>query len=86
MVRGDTRLRWSQGPRSFVTQIKAMRPSKGREVICKDNTKLNLTRQCKLRKVSRSSKYYSSVGVNTEMLMLMREINSVFTKYPFLDA
>ena len=63
-----------------------MRPSKGREVICKDNTKLNLTRQCKLRKVNCSLNYYSSVGMNTEMLMLMHEINSVFTRYPFLDA
>ena len=86
MVRGFTRLRWSQDPRSFVTRIEAMRPSKGREVICKDNTKLNLTRRCKLRQVSLSSTYYSSVRVNTEVLMLMHENNSVLTKYRFFGS
>ena len=86
MVRGFKRLRWSQDPRSFVTRIEAMRPSKGRKVICKDNTKLNLTRRCKLRQVSLSSTYYSSVRVNTEVLMLMHENNSVLTKYRFFGS
>jgi putative transposase len=43
-------------------------PLKRREMIRKDNTKLSLTRQCKLLKISRSSIYYTPVGVNAETL------------------
>jgi len=43
-------------------------PSKRREMIRKDNTKLSLTRQCKLLKISRSSIDYTPVGVNAETL------------------
>ncbi|WP_420821959.1 hypothetical protein [Pseudorhodobacter turbinis] len=60
-----------------------MSPSKRREMIRKDNTKLSLTRQCKLLKISRSSIYYTPVGMNAETLKLMHEIDCVFTKYPF---
>ena len=60
-----------------------MSPSKRREMIRKDNTKLSLTRQCKLLKISRSSIYYTPVGMNAETLKLMHEIDRVFTKYPF---
>ena len=41
---------------------------KRREMIRKDSTKLSLTRQCKLLKISRSSIYYTAVGVNAETL------------------
>jgi len=57
--------------------------SERRDMIRKQNTKLNLTRQCKLLKISRSSLYYTHVGVNAETLKLMHEIGRVFTKYPF---
>jgi len=60
-----------------------MSPSERREMISKKNTKLSLTRQCKLLRISRSSLYYTPVGVNTETLELMNEIDRVFTKYPF---
>ncbi len=63
-----------------------MSPSKRREMIRKDNTKLSLTRQCKLLKISRSSIYYTPVGVNAETLKLMHEIDRVFTKYPFFGS
>jgi hypothetical protein len=42
-------------------------------MIRKDNTKLSLMRQCKLLKISRSSIYYTPVGVNAETLKLMHE-------------
>ena len=63
-----------------------MSPSKRREMIRKENTKLSLTRQCKLLKISRSSIYYTPVGVNAETPKLMHEIDRVFTKYPFFGS
>ncbi|WP_413839322.1 IS3 family transposase [Tateyamaria sp.] len=70
----------------FVTRAEAMSPSERREMIRKKNTKLSLTRQCKLLKISRSSLYYTPVGVNTDTLKLMNEIDRVFTKYPFFGS
>ncbi len=55
-------------------------------MIRKENTKLSLTRQCKLLKISRSSIYYTPVGVNAETLKLMHKIDRVFTKYPFFGS
>ena len=63
-----------------------MSPSERREMIRKENTKLSLTRQCKLLKISRSSIYYAPVGVNAETLKLMHEIDRVFTKHPFFGS
>ncbi len=63
-----------------------MSPSERREMIRKENTDLSLTRQCKLLKISRSSIYYTPVGVNAETLKLMHEIDRVFTKYPFFGS
>ena len=63
-----------------------MSPLKRREMIRKDNTKLSLTRQCKLLKIGRSSIYYTPVGVNAETLKLMHEIDRVLTKYPFFES
>ena len=62
------------------------REGERREMIRKDNTDLSLTRQCKLLKVSRSSSYYTPVGMNVETLKLMHEIDRVFTKYPFFGS
>jgi putative transposase len=45
-----------------------MSPLKRREMIRKDNTKLSLTRQYKLLKISRSSIYYTPVGDYPETL------------------
>jgi len=63
-----------------------MSPSKRREMIRKDNTDLSLTRQCKLLKVSRSSIYYTPVGLDQATIALMHEIDRVFTKYPFFGS
>ena len=83
MVRWLTRPHWGHGPPSFVTRAEAVSPLKRREMIRKDNTKMSLTRQCKLLKVSRSSIYYTPVGVNAETLKLMHEIDRLLIKYPF---
>jgi putative transposase len=74
-------------------------PNERREMIChplidpsgsmrgrKENTELSLTRQCKLLKISRSSIYYTPVGMNAETLKFMHEIDRVFTKYPFFGS
>ncbi|MGB5865321.1 MAG: IS3 family transposase [Sulfitobacter sp.] len=63
-----------------------MSPSERREMIRKENTDLSLTRQCKLLKISRSSIYYTPVGMNAETLKLMHEIDRVFIKYPFFGS
>ena len=63
-----------------------MSPSERREMIRKENTDLSLTRQCKLLKISRSSIYYTPVGVNAETLKLMHEIDRIFTKYLFFGS
>nr|WP_085982886.1 IS3 family transposase [Octadecabacter antarcticus] len=71
----------------FLSQgAKAMSPSERREMIRKENTDLSLTRQCKLLKISRSSIYYTPVGMNAETLKVMYEIDRVFTKYPFFGS
>ena len=52
-------------------------------MIRKENTKLSLTRQCKLLKISRSSIYYTPVGFDRATIYLMHKIDRIFTKYPF---
>jgi putative transposase len=47
---------------------------------------ISLLRQCKILKISRSSLYYTPVGFSAEMLELMRQIDRVFTKYPFFGS
>ena len=63
-----------------------MSPSQRKAMVNRDHTKLSLTRQCKLLRISRSSLYYTPVGVNTATLELMNEIDRVFTKYPFFGS
>lgn len=63
-----------------------MSPSERKAMINRDHTDLSLTKQCKLLKISRSSLYYTPVGVNAETLELMNEIDRVFTKYPFFGS
>ena len=63
-----------------------MSPSERKTLIDRNRTDLSLTKQCKLLKISRSSLYYTPVGVNAETLDLMNEIDRVFTKYPFFPS
>lgn len=55
-------------------------------MINRDCTDLSLTRQCKLLRISRSSLYYTPVGMDAHTLKLMSEIDRVFTKYPFFHC
>ena len=57
--------------------------SERKATISPNRTDLSLTKQCKLLKISQSSRHYTSVGVNTETLALMNEIDCVFMKYSF---
>nr|WP_138923691.1 IS3 family transposase [Sulfitobacter sp. BSw21498] len=71
----------------FLSQgLKPMSPTERKALINADRTDLSLTKQCKLLKISRSSLYYTPVGVNAETLELMNEIDRVFTKYPFFGS
>ena len=45
---------------------------------------LSLSRQCRLLSISRSSFYYAPRGESPENLALMRQIDELFLKYPFL--
>ena len=63
-----------------------MSPSERRNMIRKESTVLNLTRQCKLLKISRSSIYYTPVGFDQATIDLMHEIDRIFTKYPFFGS
>ncbi|WP_422653165.1 hypothetical protein [Celeribacter halophilus] len=68
------------------SKIECLKFFEKRFMIRKKNTKLSLTRQCKLLKISRSSLYYTPVGMNAETLKLMNEIDRVFTKHPFFPS
>jgi putative transposase len=63
-----------------------MSPNERREMIRKKNTELSLTRQCKLLKISRSSIYYTPVGLDQATLDMLHEMNRIFTKYPFFGS
>jgi putative transposase len=47
---------------------------------------ISLSRQCKILKISRSSLYYTPIGFSAETLELMRQIDKVFTQYPFFAS
>jgi len=63
-----------------------MSPAERKSLIHKDHSTLSLTRQCRLLKISRSSLYYTPVGIDAATLKLMYEIDRIFTRYPFLAA
>lgn len=63
-----------------------MSPSEGKAMIRKDHGILSMTRQFKLLNLSRSSLYYTPIGIDTETLRLITEIARVFIKYPFFDS
>ena len=63
-----------------------MSPAERKTLIRKDHSALSLTRQCRLLKISRSSLYYTPVGIGAATLKLMNEIDRIFTKYPFFGS
>ena len=63
-----------------------MSPAKKRAMIEQDHPELSISQQCKLVRLSRSAFYYTSVGINADTLAMMKEIDRVFTKYPFFGS
>jgi len=63
-----------------------MSPTEKKNMIRRDHPQLSITRQCRLVKLSRSSFYYSPVGIDAQTLKLMKAIDVVFTKYPFFGS
>lgn len=62
-----------------------MSPKERKKMVGK-RVDISLSRQCKILKISRSSLYYMPVGFTTVTLELMRQIDRVFTKYPFFGS
>ena len=48
--------------------------------------RVSISRQCKLVKLSRSAFYYTPVGIDADTLAMMKEIDRVFTRYPFFGS
>jgi len=62
-----------------------MSPKERKKMVSK-RVDISLSRQCKILRISRSSLYYTPIGFNAETLELMRQIDRVFTKYPFFGS
>lgn len=63
-----------------------MSPAKKRSMIKRDHPDLSISQQCKLVRLSRSAFYYTPVGIGADTLAMMKEIDRVFTKYPFFGS
>ncbi|MCL7406452.1 IS3 family transposase [Paradonghicola geojensis] len=70
----------------FVRRAEAVSPAKKRAMIERDHPELSISQQCKLVRLSRSAFYYTSIGINADTLAMMKEIDRVFTKYPFFGS
>lgn len=55
-------------------------------MIKRDHPELSISQQCRLVRLSRSAFYYTPVGVDSDTLAMMKEIDRVFTKYPFFGS
>src|SRR6056297_2523150 len=63
-----------------------MSPEKKRAMFKRDHPQLSISQQCKLVRLSRSAFNYTPLGVDADTLAMMKEIDRVFTKYPFLGS
>jgi len=72
--------------RFFVRRAEAVSPKKKRAMIKQDHPELSISQQCKLVRLSRSAFYYTPDGVDGDTLSMMKEIDRVFTKYPFFGS
>lgn len=63
-----------------------MSPAKKKSMIQRDHPKLSISQQCKLVQLSRSAFYYAPVGMDAATLSLMKEIDRIFTQYPFFGS
>ncbi|WP_106404309.1 IS3 family transposase [Thalassovita autumnalis] len=66
--------------------LKKVSPAKKRSMVQRDHPKLSISQQCKLVSLSRSAFYYTPVGIDADTLEMMKEIDRVFTKYPFFGS
>lgn len=51
-----------------------------------DHSELSMRRQCELLGLTRSMLYYLPIGVSAEDVALMKEIDRLFTKWPFYGS
>ena len=70
----------------FVGRAQKVSPAKKRAMIQRDRPELSTSQQCKLVQLSRSAFYYTPVGIDADTLAVMKEIDRVFTKYPFFGS
>jgi len=63
-----------------------MSPARQRARIQRGHFEPSMSQQCKLARLSRSAFYYAPVGIDADMLAMMKEIDRVFTKYPFFQC
>ncbi|MEL6432654.1 MAG: IS3 family transposase [Pseudomonadota bacterium] len=70
----------------FVGRAQKVSPARKRSMIQRDHPDLSISQQCKLVQLSRSAFYYTPVGIDTDTLTMMKEIDRVFTKYPFFGS
>ena len=63
-----------------------MSPEKKRAMINQDHLQLSISRQSKLVQLSRSAFYDTPVGIDVDTLAMMKEVDRVFTKYPFFGS
>lgn len=58
----------------------------GRDLLEPNHPNLSLRQQCKLLGVNRSSYYYHPSMPDDETLLLMREVDEIYTRYPFFGS
>ena len=63
-----------------------MSPGDRRDMIQPDHPKLSLSAQCRVLNISRSTLYYRPLPASEETLSVMKEIDKLFTKYPFFGS
>ena len=55
-------------------------------MIQRDHPEWSISQQCRLVQLSRSAFYDTPVGIDTDTLAMMQEIDRVFTKHPFFGS
>lgn len=63
-----------------------MSPAGKKNMVRRDHPQLSINQQCRLVKLPRSSFYYAPVRTDAATLELMKEIDRLSTKYPFLGS
>lgn len=63
-----------------------MSPQKKRAMIKRDHPELSISQQCKLVRLSRSAFCSAPVGIDADRLAVLKEIDRVFTRYPFFGS